>query len=197
MSGPPPPPARGYALVGVLFAVLLFAAGGFLWLSGRRGDLLGGPFRLENAAGRTVTDRSFRGRYMLVYFGYTHCPDVCPTTLANVAGALRELGPTAGRLAAVFISVDPTRDTPAVIGRYTALFSKRIVGLTGTPAEIARVAGEYHVYYKKHPDGPGKLDYSVDHSSLLFLMSPSGGFIAPITASSSASELAAELRRLM
>ena len=197
MSGPPPPPARGYALVGVLFAVLLFAAGGFLWLSGRRGDLLGGPFRLENAAGRTVTDRSFRGRYMLVYFGYTHCPDVCPTTLANVAGALRELGPAAGRLAAVFISVDPTRDTPAVIGRYTALFSKRIVGLTGTPAEIARVAGEYHVYYKKHPDGPGKLDYSVDHSSLLFLMSPSGRFIAPITASSSASELAAELRRLM
>ena len=197
MSGPPPPPARGYALVGVLFAVLLFAAGGFLWLSGRRGDLLGGPFRLESAAGRTVTDRSFRGRYMLVYFGYTHCPDVCPTTLANVAGALRELGPAAGRLAAVFISVDPTRDTPAVIGRYTALFSKRIVGLTGTPAEIARVAGEYHVYYKKHPDGPGKLDYSVDHSSLLFLMSPSGRFIAPITASSSASELAAELRRLM
>ena len=197
MSGQPPPPARGYALVGVLFAVLLFAAGGFLWLSGRRGDLLGGPFRLENAAGRTVTDRSFRGRYMLVYFGYTHCPDVCPTTLANVAGALRELGPAAGRLAAVFISVDPTRDTPAVIGRYTALFSKRIVGLTGTPAEIARVAGEYHVYYKKHPDGPGKLDYSVDHSSLLFLMSPSGQFIAPITASSSASELAAELRRLM
>ena len=197
MSGRAPPPVRGYALVGVLFAVLLFAAGGFLWLSGRRGDLLGGPFRLENAAGQTVTNRSFRGRYMLVYFGYTHCPDVCPTTLANVAGALRELGPAAGRLAAVFISVDPARDTPAVIGRYTALFSKRIIGLTGTPAEIARVAGEYHVYYKKHPYGPGKLDYSVDHSSLLYLMSPTGRFIAPITASSSASELAAALRRLM
>ena len=190
------PAARGYALVGVLFAVLLFAAGGFLWFSGQRGDIVGGPFRLENAAGQVVTARSFRGRYMLVYFGYTHCPDVCPTTLSAVAAALQVLGAKGAAIVPVFITVDPARDTPAVMGHYAALFSPRIVGLSGTPAQIARVSGAYHVYYARHVTGPGPDDYSMDHSSVLYLMGPDGRFVAPVPADASARQIAAELARL-
>ncbi len=183
--------------MGVLLAVLLFAAGGFLWFSGQRGDIVGGPFRLENAAGQAVTARSFRGHYMLVYFGYTHCPDVCPTTLSTVAAALRLMGPKGAAIVPVFITVDPARDTPAVMGHYAALFSPRIVGLSGTPAEIARVAGAYHVYYAKHVYGPKPGDYAMDHSSVLYLMGPDGRFVAPVTADASARRMADELARLV
>ena len=190
-------PNRGYALVGVLLALLLFATGGFLWFSGQRQGGVGGAFTLVNGQGQTVTDRTFRGKYMLVYFGYTHCPDVCPTTLSDVAAALRQLGPKAARIVPVFITVDPARDTPAVMARYTALFSARIVGLTGSAAQIAQVAGEYHVYYAKHVTGPGPDDYSMDHSSVLYLMGPDGQFIAPIAAEGSVKELTASLARLV
>ena len=126
-----------FAVVGLLVAVLLLGAGGFLWLTGATdGPAIGGPFTLENSSGQTVTDQTFRGKYMLVYFGYTYCPDVCPTTLNAVAAALGKLGPKAKDLTPIFITVDPHRDTPGVMKQYTAAFSPALVGLTGTPEEI-------------------------------------------------------------
>ena len=113
------PPAFILGIIGLLVAVLLLGTGAFLWLSGGGpGSLVGGPFTLEDGNGKPVTDRDFRGKYMLVYFGYTFCPDVCPTTLNEVADALDQLGPKADRLQPIFITVDPKRDTPAVVKQY-------------------------------------------------------------------------------
>jgi protein SCO1 len=132
-----------------------------------------------------------------VYFGYTYCPDVCPTTLNAVASALDKLGPKAGELRPIFITVDPHRDTPAVMKQYTAAFSPALIGLTGTPDEIARVAKEYRVYYAKDVTGPGPDDYSMDHSSIIYLMGPDGRFIAPIRADESGGEMAADIEKLV
>ena len=199
MSGAAPPRSggHGYALVGVLLALLLFGTAAVLWFGGRAGQAVGGGFTLRDPAGHVVHASDFRGKYMLVYFGYTHCPDVCPTTLTDVSAALRAMGPKAARVVPVFITVDPARDTPAVMGQYAALFSRRIVALSGSAAEIAQVAGEYHVYYAKHVTGPGPDDYSMDHSSVLYLMGPNGRFIAPLPADDAAPKLAAALERLI
>ncbi|HUN43448.1 MAG TPA: SCO family protein [Acetobacteraceae bacterium] len=191
-------PTFVYAVAGLLVAVLLLGAGGFLWLTGATGGPeIGGPFTLENSSGKTVTDQDFRGKFMLVYFGYTYCPDICPTTLTAVVSALDKMGPQAKDLTPVFITVDPQRDTPEVMKRYTAAFSPAIVGLTGTSVEIAKVAREYRVYYAKHVTGPGPNDYSMDHSSILYLMGPNGRFIAPVRADESPAEMASELEKLM
>jgi protein SCO1/2 len=189
-----------YATMGLLLAVLLLGAGGFMWLRGASANNplgIGGPFTLQDGDGKTVTDQTFRGKYMLVYFGYTFCPDVCPTTLTAVADALDRLGPAAARIQPLFITVDPKRDTAAVIKRYAAAFGPTIQGLTGTPAEIAQVAKEYRVYYAEHRTGPGPDDYSMDHSSVLYLMNPNGGFLAPVRADESGEEIAANLKKLM
>lgn len=195
--GPQRPAGFVLAVAGLVVAVLLLGAGAFMWLSGNAGPTVGGPFTLKNGNGQTVTDRTFRGKYMVVYFGYTFCPDVCPTTLTNVAAALGKLGPLADRLTPIFITVDPKRDTPAVMKEYTAAFSNRLVGLTGTPEEIAQAAKEYHVYYAVHRTGPGPDDYSMDHSSVIYVMDPKGRFVAPVRADASGNDLAAELRRLI
>ncbi|HLB98036.1 MAG TPA: SCO family protein [Acetobacteraceae bacterium] len=198
---PPGKPASGppaYAVIGLLVSLLLLGTGAFLWLNGNAGGpVVGGPFTLVSGDGHTVTDRDFRGKYLLVYFGYTYCPDVCPTTLNAVADALDKLGSSADRLQPLFITVDPRRDTPQVIKQYTADFSPRLLGLTGTPAEIAAVAKEYHVYYAEDRTGPGPNDYSMDHSSILYLMGPDGHFIAPIRADSTGAEIATQLGKLM
>jgi protein SCO1 len=197
-GNPRPPATFIYAVVGLLTAVLLLGAGGFLWLTGATGGpTIGGPFVLENSSGKTVTDRDFRGKYMLVYFGYTYCPDVCPTTLNAVADALDRLGPKANDLRPIFITVDPERDTPDVMKQYTGAFSPNLIGLTGTPDQIARVAKEYRVYYARHVTGPGPNDYSMDHSSIIYLMGPDGNFIAPIRADESGEEMAATIGKLM
>jgi protein SCO1 len=198
---PKTPPRRIlYATMGLLLAVLLLGAGGLLWLSGSGGNSpisIGGPFTLEDGSGKPVTDRDFRGKYMLVYFGYTFCPDVCPTTLNAVADAMDKMGPAAARIRPVFITVDPKRDTPAVVKQYAAAFGPSITGLTGTPEEIAAAAKEYRVYYAEHRTGSGPNDYSMDHSSVLYLMGPDGGFIAPVRADQSGDEIAANLKKLM
>jgi protein SCO1/2 len=200
-TDPKTPPNRIlYATMGLLLAVLLFGAGGFLWLSGNGGNSplsIGGPFTLEDGGGKPVTDRDFRGRYMLVYFGYTFCPDVCPTTLAAVADAIDKLGPAAARIQPLFITVDPKRDTPSVVKQYAAAFGPSIEGLTGTPEQIAAAAKEYRVYYAEHRTGPGPDDYSMDHSSVLYLMGPDGAFVAPVRADQSGAEIAANLKKLM
>jgi protein SCO1/2 len=190
-----------YATVGLLLAILLLGAGGFLWLSGRGSGSspigIGGPFALEDGNGKPITDKDFRGKYMLVYFGYTFCPDVCPTTLNAVADAMEKLGPAGARIQPLFITVDPARDTPSVVKQYAAAFGPRIIGLTGTAEEIAKVTKEYRVYYAQHRTGPGPNDYSMDHSSVLYVMDPNGGFLAPVRADESGDEIAAKLQKLL
>jgi len=200
-TNPKTPSQRAlYATMGLLLAALLLGAGGFLWLSSSGGNTtigIGGPFTLEDGSGKPVTDRDFRGKFMLVYFGYTFCPDVCPTTLNAVADAMDKLGPDAAKVRPLFITVDPKRDTPAVVRHYAAAFGPSITGLTGTPEEIARVAKEYRVYYAEHRTGAGPDDYSMDHSSVLYLMNPNGGFVAPVRADQTGDEIAANLKKLM
>jgi protein SCO1/2 len=187
-----------YGVIGIAVALLILGTGAFVWLTqGGTASLVGGPFTLENGNGQQVTDRDFRGKYMLVYFGYTFCPDVCPTTLSEVADAMDKLGAKANRLQPIFISVDPKRDTPEVVKRYAAAFSPRLIGLTGTPDQIATVAKEYRVYYAVDPAGSGPNDYSVDHSSVLYLMGPDGKFVAPIRPDEDGAHMAADLDRLM
>jgi protein SCO1/2 len=194
-------PSNGtvYAIIGLLVAVMLLAAGGYLFLSGSQPAALtvGGPFSLIDGDGKQVTDQTWRGKYLLVYFGYTFCPDVCPTTLNSVADAVDKLGTKADRLQPLFITVDPKRDTPAVVKQYAAAFGPRIVGLTGTPEQIAAAAKAYRVYYAEHRTGAGADDYSMDHSSVLYLMGPDGRFIAPVRADQTGPEIAAALAKLM
>jgi protein SCO1/2 len=188
-----------YAIIGLLVAVLLLAAGGYLYLSGSQPGALtvGGPFALIDGDGKPVTDQTWHGKYLLVYFGYTYCPDVCPTTLSNVADAMDKLGSKADRIQPLFITVDPKRDTPPVVKQYAAAFGPRIVGLTGSPEQIAAAAKAYRVYYAEHRTGPGPDDYSMDHSSVLYLMGPEGRFIAPLRADQDGPEIAAALTKLV
>ena len=194
-------PSNGtvYALIGLLVAVMLLAAGGYLFLSGSQPAALsvGGPFSLIDGDGNPVTDQTWHGKYLLVYFGYTFCPDVCPTTLSNVADAMDKLGTKADRIQPLFITVDPKRDTPAVVKQYAAAFGPRIIGLTGSPEQIAAAAKAYRVYYAEHRSGPGPDDYSMDHSSVLYLMGPDGRFVAPVRADQDGPEIAAALKKLM
>ena len=141
------------------------------------GVSVGGPFALTDQHGAAVTDASYRGRWMLVYFGYTFCPDVCPTELQTIAGALDKLGPQASQIAPLFVTVDPERDTAAALADYVKLFDDRIVGLTGTPDQIAAVARAYRVYYAKATSKDSS-PYLMDHSSFMYLMGPDGKFRA-------------------
>ena len=138
----------------------------------------GGAFRLVDGDDVRVTDRSWPGKYLLIYFGYTYCPDVCPTTLQIETDALTRLGAQANRIQALFVTLDPRRDTPTVLKGYTRQFSDRLIGLTGSPGEIARVAREYHVQYSIVRTGSGPDQYLLDHSTALVLMAPGGRFIA-------------------
>lgn len=139
---------------------------------------IGGPFQLTDHTGRSVTEADFRGKHLLIYFGYTYCPDVCPTELAAMAAAVDKLGPLAERVQPLFISVDPERDTVSHLSDYVGLFHPRLVGLTGTPDQVRDVARGYRVYYAKAP-GSEKAgnDYLMDHSSFVYLMGPDGRFI--------------------
>ena len=156
---------------------------------------IGGPFTLVDGAGATVHDTAFRGRWMLVYFGYTHCPDACPTALNDMANALDLLGPQRREVAPLFITVDPERDTPAVMRDYVAAFSFQIVGLTGSTAQVADAEKEYRVYAAKHPTKDG--DYDMDHSSIIYLMNPQGKFVAIFSNGTSPQEIAERLRKLV
>jgi len=138
---------------------------------------IGGPFTLVDQDNKTVTDTNFRGKYLLVYFGYTYCPDLCPTGLQSIAHALDTLGAEAGKVQTLYITVDPARDTPAKLKEYVASFRPDMIGLTGTAEQIASVAKEYQVYYVKGEQVDDH-DYVMDHSSLIYLMGPESKFIA-------------------
>jgi len=154
---------------------------------------VGGPFQLTDQNGRAVSDRDFKGEPFIVFFGFTNCPDICPTTLFEMSEVLKRLGPDADRTAALFISVDPERDTPDKLKDYLSSFHARIFGLTGTPEEIAKVEKEYRVYAKKVPLKDG--DYTMDHTAVVYLMDKDGRFVAPFNLKKSADEAAADLRR--
>jgi cytochrome oxidase Cu insertion factor (SCO1/SenC/PrrC family) len=138
-----------------------------------QGMVLGGPFQLVDQTGRAVTEADFAGRFMLVYFGFTYCPDVCPTELGAMVAALDELGDAAARVTPIFITVDPDRDTPEAMADYVARFDPRLVGLTGTPEQIAAAARAYRVFYAK-VQRPEMTQYLVDHSSFIYLVGPDG-----------------------
>lgn len=163
-----------------------------------KGARIGGPFTLAASDGRTVRDTDFAGRYRIVYFGYTHCPDVCPNDLATIGQALRRLEREAPAQAAkvqpIFISVDPERDTPAVMKQYAAAFHPRLLGLTGSPQQVAAVAKEYAVWYAKQSPQPGG-GYAVDHSRVTVLMGPKGEPIALLPSDQGADALLASLRK--
>ena len=158
---------------------------------------VGGPFTLTGQTGKQVSSSDFRGRYMLVYFGYSMCPDVCPTTLAVMADALDKMGEKAKRIVPVFITIDPERDTPKVLDAYMKAFGDRFVGLTGTPDEIAKVEKEFKVYAKKTPLDEAKGlggGYGMDHSSVIYLMGPDGKIVSFYDELIPAAKLEAELR---
>jgi len=158
---------------------------------------IGGPFTLAASDGTMVSDATYRGKWLLVFFGYTSCPNVCPTTLLEVADALRRLGPDASELQPLFISIDPDRDTPAVMASYTQSFDPRIVGLTGSAAQVASVAKEYGAYYLPHRTGPGPDDYVMDHSTYLYLMDPDGHFVRGFDADTPGTVIADRAREMM
>jgi protein SCO1 len=156
---------------------------------------IGGPFSLVDQDGRPVTDQDLRGRPFLVFFGFTHCPDVCPTALFEISEVLGKLGPDAQKVSALFVTVDPERDTPAAMKDYLSSFNPRLVGLTGDAAAIAAVAKEYRVYVKKVPLDGG--DYTMDHTALVYLMDKNGKFVAPFNLKRTSEDAAAELRRYL
>lgn len=152
-------------------------------------------FALTAADGAAITERNFRGKWLVVYFGYTFCPDVCPTTLLEIAGALTALGPRAAAVQGLFVTVDPRRDTPAVLTEYVKAFDPRLVGLTGTPAQIALAAKSFHVFYERQDIDNG--GYSYDHSAFIYVVDPDGKFVKAITGETGSQQIAATLSALM
>ena len=192
----------------ILISILLLASlalGAYLWhlgnlrAAGPNSDqqqtqvLIGGPFSLIDQNGQRRTEADFRGKFMLVFFGFTYCPDVCPTTLAVISATLDRLGPQAEDVVPILISVDPKRDTPETLKSYLAAFGTRFVGLTGTDAEVAAVAKAYRVYYKAQPSEGDT--YNVDHSSVIYLMDRNGAFAANYTLETSPDSMAKDIQQ--
>ncbi len=176
----------------VCFGVVFYA----MELSRRPGatqaSAVGGPFALTDQDGRRVTDQDYKGKPFLVFFGFTHCPDICPTTLFEVSEVMRTLGPDAAKTQALFITVDPERDTPSVMGDYLSSFDPRLRGLTGTQAEIDATAKVYRAYFRKVPIEGG---YTMDHMATVYLMDKDGRFVAPFNLKRTPAAAAADLRR--
>ena len=183
----------------LIFAVGLAALGVAAFVTLRDSDApmtssIGGPFTLAGSSGKTVTQKDFAGEPTLVFFGYTHCPDVCPATLFEMSEALRALGADK-KVAALFVTVDPERDTPEVLKEYLASFDPRIVGLTGSREAIDAVLKEFRVYSRKVP-GEGE-DYTMDHTALIYLMDKQWRFVRPFRLDRSPAEAAAELAKYL
>jgi protein SCO1 len=178
-------------LVLCLSVVLLVAQRGSVPLP--QASAVGGPFKLIDQNGRTVTEQDMAGKPFLVFFGFTHCPDVCPTTLFDISEVFRKLGPDADRAAALFITVDPERDTPEAMKSYLSSFDPHLRGLTGDEAAIDSVTKAYRAYAKKVPNPDGS--YTMDHTALVYLMDKEGRFVAPFNLKRRPEDSAADLRR--
>jgi cytochrome oxidase Cu insertion factor (SCO1/SenC/PrrC family) len=200
--------ARSYHFLWPYLLLVAALAGGLLWHEsemvpglGRsvvtgKADI-GGPFHLIDQTGKAVSDGDFRGRVLLIYFGYSFCPDVCPTTLAVMAQALEKVGPErARRIVPIFITIDPERDTPKILADYMKAFGPSFVGLTGSVAAIKDAEKKYRVYAVKKPlDASRGGAYGMDHSSVLYLMGPDGKLISFYDEAISPDDLAKELRQ--
>ncbi len=199
---------RIVALLALVAGIVLLAAGAVFWMrpvaptatvdSGvmrvPEGTAIGGPFQLVDHNGRAVTQADFAGKFMLIFFGFTHCPDVCPTELQVMANAMDVLGTDGANVVPVFISVDPERDTPAQIKDYVAAFHPKLVGLTGTPEQIAAVAKTFKVYFAKQPSAGAADEYQVDHTAFVYLMGPDGNLRSMFRGAASAEAIAVEIR---
>jgi protein SCO1/2 len=201
---------RGRLLTVIVAGFLIGAMGGAAALLLARGAsdpnvtttgkaLIGGPFTLVDQQGKTVTDRDFRGRYMLVFFGFTHCPDICPAELQVIAASLDELGPKAEEVVPIFVTLDPERDTPEVMADYVKNFGSRFVGLTGSPEAIAEAAKAYRVAFSKfeNKDAVGDDNYSIDHSALVYLMGKNGEYVTHFAYGTPAAKMTETLRRYL
>jgi protein SCO1/2 len=196
---------RGTRVLLVLAAFaagLVLCLGAVLLLTGRvttpgiaQAPAIGGPFRLTDQEGHAISADDLKGKPFLVFFGFTHCPDVCPTTLFEVSEVMRRLGGDADRTAALFITVDPERDTPASMKDYLASFDPHLRGVTGDPAAIAAVAKSYRVYFKKVPTEGN--DYTMDHTAIVYLMDKDGRFVAPFNLRRTPEEAAADLKKYL
>ena len=190
------PRLRAFAIriVATLVAIALVGLAAFLLTSPSqrpRGALIGGAFALEDGAGKTVSDQTLRGRPFLVYFGYTHCPDVCPTELARISDILGKMGDKS--IPTLFITVDPERDTPKVMQDYVSSFNPAVIGLSGSPQAVEATEKTFRVFARKgqpQPDG----DYSMDHSSIVYLMDKNGVFVEAFNVERSPDEAAKELQ---
>ena len=208
MARTPDKPAGSprFALAAVVFAaILVLAASVLLALAfrdnpkGAAGTMLasaiGGPFQLVDQNGKRVSDADLKGKWQLLFFGYTHCPDACPTALNEIALALDRLGDKRNAVRVVFITVDPERDTPEVLKTYVQSFDASIVALTGSPHQVAQAAKAYRVFYAKHPRPDG--GYDMDHSAVIYVMDPQGRFTATFTPDTSAPAIAERLQKLL
>ncbi len=208
MTLPPEKPAGAprFTVIAVALAGLLVLAAGAVFSfalrdnpKGAGGTLLasaiGGPFHLVDQNGKAFGDSDLKGKWHLVFFGYTHCPDTCPTALNEMALALDRLGNARDAVGIVFITVDPERDTPATLKAYVESFDAPIIALTGTADEVAQAAKAYRVYYAKHPNPDGS--YDMDHSAVVYVMDPEGRFTATFTPDSTAQAIAERLQKLL
>ncbi len=181
-------------------AVAVIASIGLLfWLAGNRKDgadqpVIGGAFELVDQNGRPFTEKDLKGKYSLIYFGYTYCPDVCPTELQTMTQALEMLGPLAGKIRPVMISVDPERDTPEVLKEYLTNFYPGFVGLTGTPDQVRKAGRAYRVFYRR-TDEKSASDYLMDHSSIVYLMDPEGRYLKHFAYGTSPEKMAEGIRK--
>jgi len=181
----------GSLVIGLL--VMLWAVGGGRSIA--TPAAIGGAFQLTDQSGQTVTEKEMQGRPTLIFFGFTHCPDVCPTSLFEISEVLRAMGPDADRVNAYFISVDPERDTTDAMKDYLSSFDPHLKGLTGPPQDLAKVISEYRVYAKKVPLKDG--DYTMDHTALVYLMDREGKFVAPFNLKRTPEEAAGDLKRYL
>jgi protein SCO1/2 len=191
--------SRAMLVLACFLGGLVLFFGAIVFVSGRVSApaiaAVGGPFRLEDQNGKPFTDQDMKGRPFLVFFGFTHCPDVCPTTLFDISQIMRKLGPDAERTGALFITVDPDRDTPAIIKDYLSNFDPHLYGLTGDQASIDKAIKEYRVYAKKVPLKDG--DYTMDHTAIVYLMDKDGHFVAPFNLQRPPEQAADDLRRYL
>ena len=175
------------------FAVVLLLSGRGTSPLASATSAIGGPFKLTDQNGKSISDQDLKGHPFLVFFGFTHCPEVCPTALFDISEVLGKLGPDADKVNAVFITVDPERDTPAALKEYLSSFNPRLIGVGGDADALAAVAKAYRVYYKKVPLKDG--DYTMDHTAIVYLMDKNGQFVTPFSLKRRPEDAAADLRR--
>jgi protein SCO1/2 len=189
--------AAGAFLAGLVLctALVLLVAGRGSAPSLPQVAAIGGPFSLTDQNGNTVTDRDLKGKPFLVFFGFTHCPDICPTSMFEISEIFKKLGPDGDRVRALFITVDPERDTPAALKDYVSSFDPRIIALTGDEAAIAAVAKAYRAIYRKVPLKDG--GYTMDHTAIIYLMGKDGRFVSPFSLKRTNEAAAAELRKYL